>query len=203
MIQKIKKLVARIFIYGLMCNNRKGIYLKKPCSHYISKKAQIDIKGRVLFNNQHLPNQKNIKGGFFRIEDNATFQCNGSFRFFSGCSLIITKNVYFKIGNGGFMNTDGYIMCNESITIGDNVVIARNVTIRDSDGHSLNGNNMKSPIIIGNKVWIGTNSTILKGVTVEDGAVVAAGSLVNKNVPAKCLVGGVPAKILKENVEWN
>lgn len=49
---------------------------------------------------------------------------------------------------------------------------------------------------------IGIGSTILKGVNIGDGAIIAARALVNKDVPAKCLVGGVPAKIIKENVEW-
>jgi acetyltransferase-like isoleucine patch superfamily enzyme len=100
------------------------------------------------------------------------------------------------------MNTDSYILCRKSISIGNGVVIVRNVHIRDSDGHTLNDGIDILPVVIGNKVWIGANVTILKGVTIGDGAVVAANSLVNKDIPPKCLVGGVPAKIIKENVEW-
>ena len=55
---------------------------------------------------------------------------------------------------------------------------------------------------IGNKVWIATNALILPGVTIGDGAIVAAGAVVTKDVPAKCMVAGVPARIIKENVEW-
>ena len=58
------------------------------------------------------------------------------------------------------------------------------------------------PIIIGNNVWIGTNVTILKGVTIGDGAIIAAGSVVTKNIPAHTLATGIPAKVIKENVEW-
>jgi acetyltransferase-like isoleucine patch superfamily enzyme len=61
---------------------------------------------------------------------------------------------------------------------------------------------MTQPIIIGNHVWVGMNATILKGVTIGDGAIIAAGSIVTKDVKANTLVGGVPARILKENVEW-
>ena len=64
------------------------------------------------------------------------------------------------------------------------------------------GNSVVSPIKIGNNVWIGSNVIILKGVTIGDGAVVAAGAVVTKNIPPKCLAGGVPAKILKENIVW-
>lgn len=54
------------------------------------------------------------------------------------------------------------------------------------------------PVVIGNGVWIGANVTILGGVNIGDGAVVAAGAVVTKDVPAKTLVGGVPAKVIKQ-----
>ena len=50
--------------------------------------------------------------------------------------------------------------------------------------------------------WIGMGATILSGVTIGDGAIIAAGSVVNKDVPANALVGGVPARVLRENVVW-
>lgn len=61
---------------------------------------------------------------------------------------------------------------------------------------------MTKPIKIGNHVWIGINATILKGVTIGDGAIIAAGAVVNKDVEENSLVGGVPAKILKKNIFW-
>ena len=73
----------------------------------------------------------------------------------------------------------------------------------DSDAHMIDGRRNTKPIRIGNKVWIGAGATILAGVTIRDGAVIAAGSLINKDVPEKALVGGVPAKIIREKVEWD
>lgn len=69
--------------------------------------------------------------------------------------------------------------------------------------HSINGKNPVAPISIGNHVWIGTNAIILKGVDIGDGAVVAAGAVVTRSVPPRCIVAGNPAKIVKENVEWS
>ena len=63
--------------------------------------------------------------------------------------------------------------------------------------HGLGGNQYK-PVTIGNDVWIGANCTILPGVTIGNNVVVAAGAVVTKDVPDNCVVGGVPAKIIKE-----
>ena len=54
------------------------------------------------------------------------------------------------------------------------------------------------PVTIGNDVWIGANCTILPGVTIGNNVVVAAGAVVTKDVPDNCVVGGVPAKVIKE-----
>jgi acetyltransferase-like isoleucine patch superfamily enzyme len=55
-----------------------------------------------------------------------------------------------------------------------------------------------APIKIGNNVWVGDKSTILKGVTIGDNVVVGANTLVNKDVPDNCVIGGIPFKILKQ-----
>lgn len=61
--------------------------------------------------------------------------------------------------------------------------------------------NYPAPIHIGKKVWIGSHATILSGVTIGDNAIVAAGAVVTKDVPANTVVGGVPAKIIKKILE--
>lgn len=90
------------------------------------------------------------------------------------------------------------------IHIGNYVMIAPNcVLVAFSHGFSdltipmAKQKNVEEPIVIGNDVWIGANCTITKGVKIGDGAIVAANSCVNKDVPAYAIVGGVPAKILK------
>lgn len=94
------------------------------------------------------------------------------------------------------------IRCKKEIIIGDNVAIAREVLIMDSDAHPTSEKDMDQPVKIGNHVWIGSRATILKGVNIGDGAIVAAGSLVTKDVPPKTMVAGVPARLIKQNVEW-
>jgi acetyltransferase-like isoleucine patch superfamily enzyme len=104
---------------------------------------------------------------------------------------------------GGYINRNARIHCFEKIQIGHGVAISENVTMWDTDAHHISGNTkMTKPITIGNEVYIGCNVTILKGVTIGDGAIIAACSLVNKDVPAGCMVGGSPAKVIKEGVSW-
>lgn len=91
----------------------------------------------------------------------------------------------------------------EFVSIGDGTLISWDCCIMDRDYHKLNSETERtSPIRIGKHCWIGCNSLIMKGVDIGDGAVVAAGSVVTKDVPPGALVGGNPAKIIKENVYW-
>jgi acetyltransferase-like isoleucine patch superfamily enzyme len=88
------------------------------------------------------------------------------------------------------------------IDIGDDVMIGPNVQLI-SGGHSLDPDTRRSvctcaPIRIGRGVWIGAGATILQGVTVGDDAVVAAGAVVTKDVAPRTLVGGVPARPMRE-----
>ena len=112
------------------------------------------------------------------------------------------KGAYLKLGKNSFINSGCKLRCHKEITIGDNCAISHDFTVMDSDAHALNGSRNTNPVHIGNHVWIGTRVTILNGVTIGDGAVIAAGALVTQDVPAGCLAGGIPAKVIKENVEW-
>ena len=104
------------------------------------------------------------------------------------------------IGKDVFINSGCHFQDQGGIEIGDDVLIGQQVVIATLN-HDFNpeerGNMSPSPVKIGNKVWIGAHATILPGVTIGDGAVVAAGAVVTKSVPAFSVVAGVPAKIIK------
>lgn len=138
----------------------------------------------------------------FSIGESASFICNG-FSFFDGTSVYVSKEAKLKVGSG-YMSGRGLIVCRNSIEIGEDVAIADEVIIRDSDDHIIlrEGYQMTAPVRIGNHVWIGTRAVILKGAKIGDGCIVAAESLVTKSFPDNCLIGGVPAKIIKENISW-
>ncbi len=109
---------------------------------------------------------------------------------------------------GGESNTSGknMIISKESVTIGKNCQIAWGVTICDHDFHKTYTDGVQNtetaPVVIKEGAWIGMNATILKGVTVGERAIVAAGAVVTRDVPAHSVVAGVPAKVVKENVEF-
>jgi acetyltransferase-like isoleucine patch superfamily enzyme len=160
-----------------------------------------------------------IKGGIFQLNAkwsdydpfasllylgvNSSIIVNDSFAIYSGSKIYVNNNAALLLGSG-YINHNLSLSCFERIEIGNNVAISENVTIRDSDNHSIlpPGPKATQPIKIGNHVWIGMNVTILKGVNIGDGAVIAAGSVVNKDVPARCMAAGVPAKIIKTDILW-
>lgn len=93
-----------------------------------------------------------------------------------------------------------HIAAKSRIIIGSNVRIAPYTLIMDSDFHDIeehSSEGLTSPIVIGNNVWIASRSVILKGVTIGEGSVIAAGSVVTKSVPPNSMVAGVPAKVVK------
>ena len=123
---------------------------------------------------------------------------DGSFRMFPPFYTDFGKNI--TIGKDVFINSGCHFQDQGGIEIGDGALIGHNVVLATIN-HDLNpkGNrkNHYAPIRIGAHVWIGSNATILPGVTIGDHAVVAAGAVVTRDVPAMTVVGGVPAKVLK------
>ena len=125
-----------------------------------------------------------------------------SFAIYTGFHVSVPDGGTLTLGQG-YINSNVTIDCFDAITIGNGVAISKGVTIRDSDNHSINGNEkVSAPIVIGDNVWIGLDAIILKGVNIGKGSVVAAGAVVTRDVPEKVLVGGVPARILRENISW-
>jgi len=123
----------------------------------------------------------------------SSFMCFPPFYTDFGKNITIGKNVFFNTGCS-FQDRGG-------ITIGDGSMLGMNVTIATlNHGLSLEERNTTypSPVVIGKNVWVGSNATILPGVTIWDNAVVAAGAVVTKDVEENTVVAGIPAKVIKE-----
>jgi acetyltransferase-like isoleucine patch superfamily enzyme len=115
--------------------------------------------------------------------------------------LYINYGKHTKIGKNVFINFDCTFLDLGGITIEDNVLIAPKVSLL-SEGHSVSPENRHSLMVghihIKKNAWIGAGAIILQGVTVGENSIVAAGAIVSTNVPDNTIVGGIPAKVIKE-----
>lgn len=120
-------------------------------------------------------------------------------------TLTGTGNIYdrLKIGRDSIISWGCYLDLQGTITIGNRVGLSPQISVITSS-HSVGspsnrvGELQALPVVIKDGAWIGVRCTILPGVTIHEGAVVAAGAVVTKDVPANTLVGGVPAKMIKK-----
>lgn len=120
-----------------------------------------------------------------------------------GNAEIITKKK-LTIGSNFCINEFSRVIAHEHIEIGDHVTVARFVSILDHDhayefnDGELQFNDYKSaPIVIGNNVWIADKVSILKGVMIGSNVIIGSNAVVTKDIPSNCIVGGIPARILK------
>lgn len=115
--------------------------------------------------------------------------------------LVALRGAELLIGDGTSMNRGVSICAQKSIRIGSNCGIGNDVLIFDTDFHAVGDVNHATdatPVVIGNNVWLAARSVILKGVTIGDGAVICAGSVVATNVAPYTMVGGVPARVIRK-----
>lgn len=129
---------------------------------------------------------------------------NGVYGLKTGTYIEVINGGTLTIGQGN-SNVNLTIMCAKEVTIGNGVRIGRNVSIRDWNGPHVIINDTyvnHAPVHIGDHVWLCTGCTIMPGVTIGEGSVVAANATVTKSVPPRSLVAGSPAKVIKENIEW-
>ena len=126
------------------------------------------------------------------------YRVDGSFGLFPpiysdfGRNIKIGKNVF--INSGCCFQDQGGIELGDGCLIGHQVVIA---TLNHDPSPSRRGGMIPAKVVIGRDVWVGSHATILPGVTIGDGAIVAAGAVVTKDVPPNAVVAGVPAKVIK------
>lgn len=174
---------------------------------YIAPTAKIEMKPNSIFEFNMMEDPfKDVRPSRLILKDNSRLVCKGHIQTFEAVKIECLPNAVVEIGDKSYINHDSEIRCRERITIGNNVSIAYNVLLQDSDYHTTyddNGNPKPQtlPVVIEDNVWIGANAIILKGVTVGEGTIVAAGSVVTKSVPPYSLVGGNPARIIKQNIK--
>jgi len=183
---------------------------------------KIDIKPNVLLCNNKIV----IKGDNNVIEiDNGTrlsnthIYINGTGHYLKigkkvmyrqGTLLLEDINCVIDIGDGTTIE-DAYIAATEEngkILIGKDCMFGHNINIRNGDSHSIvdlkTGERLNFPkdVVIGDHVWLGTHSQILKGVKIGENSVVGISSVVTGEIPKNCVCAGIPAQVIKENIKW-
>ena len=126
------------------------------------------------------------------------YQVPSSFRVFPPFYADFGKNI--TVGENVFINACCHFQDHGGVTIGDGCQIGHNVVFATLN-YGLAPDDRKTtypaPIVLGKNVWVGSNATILQGVTIGDNAVIGAGAVVTKDVAANAIVGGVPARFIK------
>jgi len=128
-------------------------------------------------------------------------EIDGSFALFPPFHTDCGKNL--TIGRRVFINSGCKIQDQGGVTIGDDVLIGHDVviaTLNHASDPDRRGDLVPARVTIGDKVWIGAHATVLPGVTLGEGAIVAAGAVVTKDVAPGTIVGGVPAKFIKNAI---
>ena len=188
-----------------ICNNLQKVYAKQ-----VSR--LIFIGNNVAYKSFHtngIPYVMVARGGTFSIGKN--FAMNNGIKgnpigCYERCTFFVDRGAVLTIGDNVGMS-QAALICHKSITIGNNVKIGGGVCIYDTDFHSLDPvirrssedlkNRAEEPVVIGNDVFIGAKSIILKGVTIGENSVIGAGSVVTKSVPANQIWAGNPARFIR------
>lgn len=173
---------------------REGVGENVERNAYANELFQEAVRIGMELNMQyHTPEEiREIMGRLIGKKVDASFRMFPPFYTDFGKNITIGKDVF--INSGCHFQDQGGIQIGDGALIGHNVVLA---TINHDLNPEENRKNHYAPITIGAHVWIGSNVTILPGVTLGDWAVVAAGAVVTQDVPPRTVVGGVPAKVLK------
>lgn len=133
-----------------------------------------------------------------------SFSSGKNFKVERFSSIVAYHNAKLTMGDNVFVGSFSLIVANREIEIGNDVMIADFVVIRDHNhrfdkiGVPINRQGMiNKPIKIGNNVWIGTKATILSGVTIGDNCIIGANAVVTKDIPSNSVAVGIPAKVVK------
>jgi len=209
LVKKHTRLHLTPMIQFLQYNSLKSILNQKmiiPTPHTvfeIHKGAKIITNGIVIIGTKKF--SKSRLETRILVDNNATLEFKGNANIGYGSDIEVFQNANLIIGEGMASNIGTTIICGERIEIGKNTMLGRHITIRDNNGgHYMNRQGFKDtrPVIIGDKVWLTEQCTIMPGVTIGDGTIIGAKSFVIRNVPAYSLAAGHPAEIVDEDILW-
>ena len=200
------KAILQFLHYNALNDIIKGeVIIPTPhCVIKISRSAKLVKSGVSIIGDKIKFRGSKIETRLF-VGNNAIIELGDGIRIGYGSDIEVFDNASLLIGPGVCSNIGLTIICGDHIEIGKKTMIGRQVTIRDNNGkHYLNrpGYRDSRPVLIGDKVWLCEQCTIMPGVKIGDGGIVGACSLVTSHVPAHSLVSGNPSQVVDEDVLW-
>lgn len=187
---------------GPNCQPLRAFQIDGKTKLTIQKSAQIINKGYISMGLDPKDFYPSTKPCTLELRENSKLLVGTAF-IGRGVTIQVQKNASLEMGTKVYINSNVTIICSNNIKIGDDTAIGWETEICDTDYHRAGKDSViTAPIEIGSHVLIGRHAMIMKGVKIGDGSVVAAGSIVTRDVPSKCLVAGIPARVIKQNVEW-
>jgi len=217
--QFLKRIVKTNRILILITNNILRIKqkLKKPISgknNVITNKGVFHkVKYDIVGNGNHIVIAKGVVLSnllIFIRGDNHKLIIEENCLFKSGCIWFEDDNCQITIGQNTSIESANLaaIEPNSKISIGEDCMLSNYVEFRTGDSHSIIDNttkkriNFAKDIVVGNHVWIGAHSKILKGSNIGNNSIIGMSSLVTKSIPKHSLAVGIPAKVIKINIDW-
>lgn len=199
MIKRIIKFIIKVAL--------KPIRIYKNLNYYFFPNLSPLIKKNVHWKTKPSFHQKIFFNGAGKVEigEKCSFGYKlGGFNYKGSIEIQARyKNSKIKFGNKISTNNNIFICAANYIEIGDDTLIGQNVTIMDHEAHGIDPDKRRTlgpigKVIIGNNVWIGNNVTILKNSFIGSNCIIATGAVVSGEFPANVIIGGVPAKIIKQ-----
>jgi acetyltransferase-like isoleucine patch superfamily enzyme len=160
-------------------------------AHLLGLLLRARLPGRgplVVMGGWHLP-EVDDRGGRIVV---------GSCGVWPGVRLECWRDATIRIGDGTYLNRGVEVVAATCVEIGRDCAIGRDVIIMDSDQHALPGEAFApSPVTIGDRVWVGARTIVLKGVSIGHDSIIGAGSIVTRDIPPSCIAVGQPARVLR------
>ena len=186
----------------------KAFYNKNIVAHprtYFTGIRKSKINGTLLIGMNSAGFSPHYEKTFLNIK--GKMLVSGNFSIGRGCKIDVGDNGNLVLGKGGYINSNTKLIVMHKLEIGDNCAISWDCQFLDEDFHKITSSGESkmstNEIYIGNNVWIGCGVKVYKGAYVASGSVVASDSIVKGVFKQKnCLIGGHPARVLKENITW-
>ena len=197
--------------FGIKKGSRLPVFVSKNV-HFNAMQGEIVINSlntghvRIGFGDVGIFDKK-FERTVLRMSKGAKIIFNGACDIGHGSRISVQSNAELILGNYFCITAQSTIICARKISFGDRVLISWDVQIMDTDFHKIYENNTRmnfdDEVVVGDDVWINSRSMILKGCVIPTGCVVGAGSVCNKKYEKiNCILAGVPAKVIRENISW-